>query len=62
MVIDGTSSRMSNATLRKRMGIKDSNYPLASRIIRDAIEAKLIRPHGGAEGSRRDTSYVPFWA
>ena len=37
---------MSNATLRKRMGIKDSNYPLASQIIRDAVDAKLIRPHG----------------
>lgn len=57
-----SGKRMSNATLRKRMGIKDSNYPLASRIIRDAIEARLIRPHGAPEGSRKDSSYVPFWA
>jgi ATP-dependent DNA helicase RecG len=57
-----SGKRMSNATLRKRMGIKDSNYPLASRIIRDATEARLIRPHGAAEGSRKDSSYVPFWA
>jgi len=52
-----SGKRMSNATLRKRMGIKDSNYPVASRIIRDAIEAKLIRPY-----SEGDSSYVPFWA
>ena len=57
-----SGKRMSNATLRKRMGIKDSNYPLASRIIRDATEARLIRPHGAPEGSRKDSSYVPFWA
>jgi len=52
-----SGKRMSNATLRKRMGIKDSNYPMASRIIRDAIDAKLIRSY-----SEGDSSYVPFWA
>lgn len=52
-----SGKRMSNATIRKRLGIKDSNYPAASRIIHDAIEAKLIRSY-----SEGDTSYVPFWA
>ena len=52
-----SGKRMSNATIRKRLGIKDSNYPAASRIIHDAIEAKLIRYY-----SEGDTSYVPFWA
>jgi predicted HTH transcriptional regulator len=52
-----SGKRMTNASLRERMGIKESNYPQASRIIRDAIEADLVRPH--AEGSQ---SYVPFWA
>lgn len=51
--------RMSNATLRKRLGIKESSYPLASRIISDAIENGLIRLHSG---TRRDACYVPFWA
>lgn len=50
-----SGKRMSNASLRKRLGIKDSNYPLASRIIRDSIAAKLIKPHD--EGA----TYVPFW-
>jgi predicted HTH transcriptional regulator len=54
--------QMSNASLRKRLGIEDKNYPLASRIIRDAIDAKLIKPHGQKIGSKRDASYVPFWA
>jgi ATP-dependent DNA helicase RecG len=51
-----SGKRMSNASLRKRLGIKDSNYPMASRIIREAIDAELIKPHG--EGA----TYVPFWA
>ena len=57
-----SGKRMTNATLRKRLGIKDSNYPLASRIIRDTIDAKLIQPYSEGSGSRRDASYVPFWA
>lgn len=53
---------MANASLRKRLGIKDKNYPLASRIIRDSIEAKLIKPYRSASESKRDICYVPFWA
>jgi len=51
---------MSNASLRTRLGIKDSNYPLASRIIKDSIEAELIKAHGEGIGSKRDATYVAF--
>lgn len=57
-----SGSRMTNASLRKRLGIKDSNYPMASRIIKDSTEATLIKPHGDGLGSRKGASYVPFWA
>lgn len=57
-----SGKRMSNGSLRKRLGIKDTNYPLASRIIRDAIETDLIKPYGDGGGSKRDATYVPFWA
>jgi predicted HTH transcriptional regulator len=57
-----SGKRMSNASLRKRLGIKDSNYPLASRVIRDAIDLKFVKPHGNAAGSKKDATYVPFWA
>lgn len=57
-----SGKRMSNATLRKRLGIKDSNYPAASRIIRDAIDSRLIKPHAEGTGSNKDATYVPFWA
>jgi predicted HTH transcriptional regulator len=53
---------MSNASLRKRLGISDKNCPMASRIIKDAIKADLIKPHGEAGVSKKDASYVPFWA
>ncbi len=50
------------ALLRKPMGyllgIKASNYPMASRIIKDTIIAGFIRPYQGSGVS----SYLPFWA
>lgn len=55
--------RMTNATLRQRLGIEDQNYPTASRIIRDALDNNLIRkPYGKGSESKRDASYLPFWA
>jgi ATP-dependent DNA helicase RecG len=54
-----SGKRMSNTTLRKRLGIKESSYPIASKIISEAIDTGLIRLHSG---TRRDASYVPFWA
>ncbi len=60
LVVSG--KQMTNATLRKRLGISDKNYPIASRIIRDTIEAGLIKPHGQASESKKDAKYVPFWA
>lgn len=53
---------MSNASLRKRLGIKESNYPMASRIIKDAINAGLVRARSGEAISKRDAAYIPFWA
>lgn len=57
-----SGQHMTNASLRKRLGIKDSNYPLASRIIKDAIEVKLVKTKMENIGSKRDAAYVPFWA
>ncbi len=50
---------MTNTTLRERLRIEKQNYPQASRIIRDAIDAGLLKQAGG---TRKDASYVPFWA
>jgi ATP-dependent DNA helicase RecG len=57
-----SGKRMTNTTLRHRLEIKDKNYPMASRIIRDTIDAKLVKAHTGGSESKKDASYVPFWA
>ncbi|HOB44038.1 MAG TPA: ATP-binding protein, partial [Bacillota bacterium] len=44
---------MTNATLRKRLGIDDQNYPIASRIIGDTMKAGLIRLHDPETRSNR---------
>ena len=50
------NSRMTNATLRERLGIGEKNYPAASVIIRATIEKKLIK------SSEKPKEYVPIWA
>lgn len=53
---------MTNATLRKRLGIDDQNYPMASRIIGDTMDAGLIRLEDSGTRSNRNRRYVPYWA
>ena len=57
-----SGKRMTNATLRTRLGIADANYPQASKIIRDAIGEELVKLHSGGSQSSKDRSYLPFWA
>lgn len=57
-----SGKQMTNATLRERLNIKSANYPMASRIIRDTLEAGLIKPHTQVSGSKKDAKYTPFWA
>jgi len=49
------SSRMTNTTLRERLGIGEKNYPAASAIIRVAVERGVIKE------SEKPKEYVPFW-
>lgn len=53
---------MTNATLRKRFGIKDQNYTAASKIISDTIQAGRIKVKDPESTSRKLASYVPIWA
>jgi len=56
-----SGTQMSNSSLRKRLGIKDSNYPMATRILKDSIGDGLIKPYG-EQNSKKAAKYVPFWA
>jgi len=52
---------MTNASLRERFGIATQNSAIASRLIKEALKAKAIRPHD--EGaSRKYMRYLPIWA
>jgi ATP-dependent DNA helicase RecG len=57
-----SGKQMTNASLRMRLAISDKNYPIASRIIRDAIDAGLVKAHTQSSESKKDAKYVPYWA
>jgi predicted HTH transcriptional regulator len=57
-----SNEEMTNESLRKRLDIPDKDYPKASRIIREAIAAKLVKPHDPDNRSRKHAKYLPFWA
>jgi predicted HTH transcriptional regulator len=52
---------MTNSSLRDRFGIEEQNSAIASRIIRDAIEDKIVKPYDPEQG-KKYAKYLPFWA
>lgn len=52
---------LTNASLRERFGIREGNKAIASRRIREAIDAGMIKPFD-EHSARRLMKYVPFWA
>ena len=54
--------KMTNKSIRNRFNIKEKNYPMASRIISDTLEAGLIKETDPRSTSRKFASYIPFWA
>lgn len=54
--------KMTNESLRTRLGIKKSSFSLAYRIIRDAMQANLVKPQGDEVGMGKSAFYLPFWA
>ena len=54
-----SGQRMTNITLRERLGIEPQNAAQASGVIRQTIASGLIR---AADPSRPRSGYVPLWA
>ncbi len=52
---------MTNTTLRERFGIEPGNKSMASRYIREAIEAGTVKLHD-EDSAMKLRKYVPFWA
>ena len=55
------SSAISNADIRTVFGLEEKDKVKASRVIRDTMEAKLIKPVDPLTAPRY-MRYVPFWA
>ena len=56
-----TGDFMTNESIRKRFGIEDKNYSTASRIIKMAIEAGVIKQLNPDSKANRYQKYVPYW-
>lgn len=56
-----SASYLTNKSLRERFCIKDQNASLASRLIKEAVEAKQIVPFD-EDASRKFMKYIPWWA
>lgn len=52
---------LTNASLRDRFGLGEESSASVSRVIKDTIEAKLIKAFD-PETAKRYMKYVPFWA
>ena len=57
-----TNQRMTNQSLRDRFKVEEQNAAVVSRIIRDALNDKLIKPEDPDSKSRKFVRYLPFWA
>lgn len=53
-------SALTNSSLRERFGIEEQNSAMVSRIIRDTLDAKLIKPYDEGQ-SKKYARYIPFW-
>jgi len=53
--------QMTNSSLRDRFGIDPKNSAIASRIIKETVEAGLVKPVEDGM-SRKHRKYVPIWA
>jgi ATP-dependent DNA helicase RecG len=52
---------MNNTSLRERLGVDVKNSAMVSRIIKQAVEAEIIRPYDPDAGTKA-MRYIPFWA
>jgi len=57
-----SGEKMTNSTLRVRFNIEEKNYPMASRIIAETVNEKLIKDADPDNKSKRHAKYIPFWA
>jgi len=57
-----SNDKMTNQSLRERFKIERKNAAIASRIIKEALIAKVIKEDDPESKSRKYKKYIPFWA
>ena len=57
-----SNEKMTNASLRKRLGISEKNYALASRIIKESIDQNKIKIGNPEIKNAKYIYYTPFYA
>ena len=53
---------VNNQSVRKRFNISKNNYPMASKIISETIDAGLIKASDPENVSKKFATYVPYWS
>ncbi len=53
---------MTNASLRKRLGLRDAQYSVAWRVIDMAMARKWVKPRDPRNKSKKYAAYIPYWA
>lgn len=53
---------INNQSVRERFGLNKNQSSIASRILADAVEQKLIKPANEESVSKKFSTYVPFYA
>ena len=53
---------VNNQSVRKRFNISKNNYPMASKIISETIDAGLIKLSDPDNASKKFATYIPIWA
>lgn len=56
-----TKDYMTNTSLRQRFGLDEKGISSISRVIRDTVDAELVRPKDSRTAPKH-MKYVPFWA
>ena len=57
-----SNQSVNNQSVRKRFNISKNNYPIASRIISETIDAGFIKLSDPDNASRKFATYIPVWA
>jgi predicted HTH transcriptional regulator len=56
-----SNEMLTNKSLRERFGVDEKNYPMVSRIIKEALKQGLIKVGTPEGANRRDVAYIPNW-